>query len=299
LLAILCPLVAGGVLPAHADTANGTPLYFRETGHTLAYNFRLFWDRNGGLPIFGYPITEVFMEDGWPVQYFERARLEWHADIGWVLAGHLGRWAAERSGADPAFAPRDGVAYPGQVYFPESRHTLGGLFRKYQVSLGHLGRQYLNATNTAPAWAFGTVKSADSAWYAVRPTRITMPRIGLDTDVVEAGFSLGEWDVPRYTAAHYWPIAGYPGSPGNIVIAGHVGYRDTIFNYLPRAAVGDELFLTVNGADRRYVVDQVLTLLPTETWVMGPTSDEAVTLITCVPIGVYSHRLIVRAKPKP
>ena len=66
----------------------------------------------------------------------------------------------------------------------------------------------------------------------------------------------------------------------------------------PKAKLGDELFLTVNGAERRYVVTEIMTLLPSDTWVMGPTTDETVTLITCVPIGVYSHRLIVRAKPQ-
>ncbi|HYF63747.1 MAG TPA: sortase, partial [Herpetosiphonaceae bacterium] len=169
----------------------------------------------------------------------------------------------------------------------------------YQVSLGHLGRQYLDAVRPAPRWSLDTVKSADVAWNAVRPTRVRMPRIGLDTTVVEAGFSLGVWDVPRYSAAHYWPIAAYPGTAGNIAIAGHVGYRDTIFNYLPGARVADELYLTANGVERRYVVSEIMTLLPEDTWVLNPTDTEVVTLITCVPIGVYSHRLIVRATPKP
>lgn len=337
-----------GIAPqtTQAETQAGKPLWFKETRHTLAYNFRLFWERNGSLPIFGYPITEVFLEDGRPVQYFERARFEWHADIGWTLAGHLGRWAAEQVDDHPAFNPVSGAAYAGQIYFPETKHTLGGLFRqywerkgglqtfgyplseefleqnrddgktytvqyferarfeyhpelpaKYQVSLGLLGKQYLAAKNNAPAWATNGVNNADVAWDAVRPTRIRMPRIGIDTNIVEAGFSLGEWDVPRYTAAHYWPIAGFPNTQGNIVIGGHVGYRDIIFNYLPSARVGDKLMLTVNGVERSYTINEVLTVLPEDTWVMDATSQETVTLITCVPIGVYSHRLIVRAKP--
>jgi LPXTG-site transpeptidase (sortase) family protein len=344
---VLIGLMLGLTLPTSANTQAGTAVFFKETGHTLAYNFRLFWDSKGGLPIFGYPITEVFLEDGRPVQYFERARLEWHANLGIVQAGHLGRWAAERSQGNAAFNPRSAAAYPNQTYFPESRHTLGGLFRqywenngglpvfgyplseeflevnqqdgktytvqyfertrfeyhaelpaKYQVSLGHLGRQYLDVTRAAPDWTLAQVKSSASAWGAVRPTRVRMPRIGISTEIIEAGFSLGAWDVPRYTAAHYWPIAAFPATTGNIVIAGHVGYRDIIFNYLPKAKVGDELFLTVNGTERRYVVNEIMTLLPSDTWVMDPTSDETVTLITCVPIGVYSHRLIVRAKPQ-
>lgn len=57
--------------------------YFELTGHNLGGGFRGFWYARGGLAIFGYPISEEYMEtleDGNPyiVQYFERARLEFH-----------------------------------------------------------------------------------------------------------------------------------------------------------------------------------------------------------------------------
>src|SRR5690606_6760859 len=100
LLTLLALLTIAGLTapaaPAAANTRAGTPVRFRETGPTLAYAFREFYDRQGGLPIFGLPLTEVFVEDGRPTQYFERARLEWHGNLGLVQAGHLGRWAAER-----------------------------------------------------------------------------------------------------------------------------------------------------------------------------------------------------------
>lgn len=56
--------------------AGFTGLYFSATGHTLAGKFEDFWTRNGGLEIFGYPITEVVDQNGTKVQYFERARFE-------------------------------------------------------------------------------------------------------------------------------------------------------------------------------------------------------------------------------
>jgi LPXTG-site transpeptidase (sortase) family protein len=329
---------------AQANTEAGKPVRFQETGHTLAYSFRAFFDRNGGLPIFGLPISEVFFEDGRPVQYFERARFEWHAVFAQVQAGHLGRWAAQSYADHQAFAPVASSG-PGQTFFAPTSHTLsepflgfwqrrGGLdvfgypisepfeeassadgqpylvqyFERarfeyhpelppaYQVSLGHLGRQYL-AANPAPEWATAPVASASEAWNAVRPTRVRLPAAGVDTEIVEGGFSFGVWDVPRYTAIHYWPVSAFPGSAGNIVVAGHVGYRGIIFNQLPKTMVGDEIFVTVAGQDRRYLVQEVLTLLPKDTWVMQPTAEETLTLITCVPIGVYTHRLVVRAIP--
>ena len=341
LVATLAPYRRAG-----AETVAGTPILFKETGHTLAYTFRLFWDQQGGLPIFGYPITEVFIEQGRPVQYLERARLEWHADLGVVLVGHLGRWAAEGSAGHPAFAAVARASADGSDYVVETGHTLGGAFKEFwyangglhafgfplseefqevnredgrtytvqyferarfewhpdlppahQVQLGHMGRQYLQSEQSAPEWARTPVSGPERAWDGVRPTRIRMPRIDLDTEIVEGGFSLRGWDVARYTAVHYWPVAGFPGTPGNITIAGHVGYRDTIFNHLPTAAVGDDIVLSIDKAERRYRVTEILTVLPSDSWVMAPTRDETLTLITCVPIGVYSHRLIVRATP--
>src|SRR5207248_7709915 len=55
--------------------------YFQETGHNLGGGFLQYWQANGGLAQFGYPISEEFtetLEDGQPyiVQYFERARFE-------------------------------------------------------------------------------------------------------------------------------------------------------------------------------------------------------------------------------
>jgi LPXTG-site transpeptidase (sortase) family protein len=341
LLAITATLLPA---PALANTSAGTPVFFRETGHTLAYGFREFYNRQGGLPIFGLPITEVFVEDGRPVQYFERARLEWHGDLGIALAGHLGRWAADGRTGESAFAPVRSA--PANVrYFAETGHTLGGAFRdfwlsgggivtfgypisepfretndqdgrsytvqyfertrfeyhpenapRYRVLLGHLGRQYL-AAHPAPAWATAPVDSPTRAWESVIPSHVRIPRIGVDTDIVTAGFSLGKWDVPLRTAVYYWPISGYPGTPGNIVIAGHVGYRDIIFNKLPKVAVGDDIYVAAGGGERRYLVREMFTLLPDQTWVLAPTDDEVLTLITCVPIGVYSHRLVVRAYP--
>ncbi|HVG00766.1 MAG TPA: N-acetylmuramoyl-L-alanine amidase, partial [Chloroflexia bacterium] len=46
-----------------------------------------YWSRNGGIPVFGYPLSEGFQEksatDGktYLVQYFERNRLEYHPEL--------------------------------------------------------------------------------------------------------------------------------------------------------------------------------------------------------------------------
>jgi hypothetical protein len=73
--------------------------FFTETGHNLGGGFLVYWDANGGLAQFGYPISEEFvetLEDGkqYTVQYFERARFEWHPENQPpydVLLGQFGR----------------------------------------------------------------------------------------------------------------------------------------------------------------------------------------------------------------
>jgi LPXTG-site transpeptidase (sortase) family protein len=338
-------------LPSPARAAGtvqqlGEPVLFQETGHTLAYNFKVFWEKQGGLAIFGFPLTEVFLEDNRPVQYFERARLEWHADLNLVQAGLLGSWAVQNRRDEAPFKPiSQPPANPG-YYFAETGHTLRFGFLDYwlskgglpvfgfpiseefteknhedgqnytvqyfergrfeyhpdlptgqQVLLGQLGRLYLAQQRPAPAWAGAPVTAASEAWKTLSPDRIRIPRISLDTEIVEGGFSLEGWDVPRYTAVHYWPLSAFPGSKGNIIMAGHAGFKNTIFDQLPQAVSGDEVILSVGSTERHYKVNRLLIVQPWDTAVLGPTAQETLTLITCVPPGLFTQRLIVQAVP--
>lgn len=64
-----------GSLPALR--AQSDVRFFPETQHTLRGAFRVFWEANGGVEIFGFPITEEFTgPNGRITQWFERARFE-------------------------------------------------------------------------------------------------------------------------------------------------------------------------------------------------------------------------------
>jgi hypothetical protein len=73
--------------------------YFPETGHNLQGPFLAYWEANGGLALFGYPVSEELQEEiagaTRTVQYFERARFEHHpeqAGTPWeVILSQLGR----------------------------------------------------------------------------------------------------------------------------------------------------------------------------------------------------------------
>ncbi len=83
--------------PTVAQAAPGCA-YFAITGHQVCEPFLSYWRTRGGLERFGYPITERFDEEiegrVYPVQYFERRRMEYHAELAGtpyeVLLGRLG-----------------------------------------------------------------------------------------------------------------------------------------------------------------------------------------------------------------
>ena len=123
--------------------------YFPETGHSLSHGFKAFWERSGGLPIFGYPLTEEFSEINpdlgkpFTVQYFERQRFEYHLELAGtpyeVQLGRLGVEDAKRRGllGHPAFQPIPASAVSGDCwFFPETGHAVCGRFLAYWRSYG-------------------------------------------------------------------------------------------------------------------------------------------------------------------
>lgn len=93
------------------DPSSSSCSYYPETGHSVCAGFRAFWEEFGGLPALGYPISQEFDEYGVIVQYFERARFEWHPGAAPerydVLLGRLGADAALAAGVSTAPVPQD------------------------------------------------------------------------------------------------------------------------------------------------------------------------------------------------
>ncbi len=76
-----------------------------ETGFSVCFAFLEFFDQYGGVAQFGYPISGFEYHENKLVQYFEKARFEWHP---WKLEGQrvalsdLGRVYFDKLGEDPA-----------------------------------------------------------------------------------------------------------------------------------------------------------------------------------------------------
>jgi sortase A len=132
------------------------------------------------------------------------------------------------------------------------------------------------------------------------PTEIRIPRIKLDTRVreVTVRFDTWEWEVADFMAGHHTGTAN-PGDTGNVVIAGHRDIRGSVFMNLDKLKKGDDIFVYSGRGIFHYIVRTTKIVKPTAIEVMAPTSDARLTLITCTPVKIASHRLIVIADLDP
>jgi sortase A len=88
------------------------------------------------------------------------------------------------------------------------------------------------------------------------------------------------------------------GTDTNAVLTGHSGLPNSrLFTDLHDLVRGDLIYLDVLGETLAYRVAQIETVEPTDTDLLKVESGhDYLSLVTCTPIGVNSHRLIVRAE---
>jgi len=89
-----------------AEFSTDTPAcrYFPEKGMYVCYAFLDFFNANGGIAQLGAPISNIENHDGLYIQYFERARLEWHPELASgqrVTISALGRVYFDQRIGDP------------------------------------------------------------------------------------------------------------------------------------------------------------------------------------------------------
>ncbi|HKP52727.1 MAG TPA: PQQ-dependent sugar dehydrogenase [Chloroflexia bacterium] len=139
------PPVVGTPVPIPGNGSRRFP----ETGKTVTGIFLEYWDKNGGLPQQGFPISEVMAEISdlngktYTVQYFERAVFEYHPEIAdptyRVLLSQLGTFRYKQK--YPQGAPNQHVSATNPIKFNETGKTMGGKFREYWEKNGGLPQQ--------------------------------------------------------------------------------------------------------------------------------------------------------------
>jgi hypothetical protein len=147
LVVALVALVATLLTPPSPAVAAPAPpqsdafAFFPQTGHNVGMQVKRFFDANGGIDIFGLPLTDVFTDaSGLQVQYFERARFELRPATPPEARLSLTRLGAALSEgrSEPAFTWLSASSDPARDFFPPSGHSLGGAFRWYWQSHGGL-----------------------------------------------------------------------------------------------------------------------------------------------------------------
>jgi len=150
---LLIVTLVAGLLTAVPSRAQSNQRCFPETGLCISGRIREYWERNGGLPVFGFPITPQREEriEGRPfqVQWFERNRLELHPENARpydVLIGRIGADRLAQQGrvwfnfpkADPNNADAENCRF-----FRETGHQVCGEFlqayRRSGLDLGQPG----------------------------------------------------------------------------------------------------------------------------------------------------------------
>lgn len=106
----------------------------------------------------------------------------------------------------------------------------------------------------------------------------------------------------------HMPGTALPGERGNVFITGHSslpqlfssGGFKAIFAHLPEIKRGDEIIVDVEGQRFIYVVEGLKVVDPKEVRVINPPDPGGryLTLMTCVPPGLYLKRLVVLAQLK-
>lgn len=108
---------------------------------------------------------------------------------------------------------------------------------------------------------------------------------GISDDVLEKGAG--------HVEGTSLPVGG---KSTHAVLAAHRGLPSAkLFTDLDQMEIGDIFFLHILGKTLAYKIDQIKTVLPSETEDLDIIKGEDhVTLLTCTPYGVNTHRLLVR-----
>ena len=124
---------------------------------------------------------------------------------------------------------------------------------------------------------------------------ITIPKISVELPIYH-GTDEG---VLQVAAGHLEGSSLPVGGAGtHAVISAHRGLPSAkLFTNLDELEVGDRFTITVLNRMLTYEVDQISIVLPTEIDQLLPTEGmDYVTLMTCTPYGINTHRLLVRGK---
>ncbi len=128
-LAFLLPLFAAPVTAAEEKV-------FPATGKRVQGDFLRFFEANGGVDLFGPPITDEFVENGRTVQYFSRVRFEAWPENPPTHRVQLGLLAVQMGKVQPPIVANVAPDDPVRRFFPETGHVVAFAFKEFWETRG-------------------------------------------------------------------------------------------------------------------------------------------------------------------
>lgn len=128
--------------------------------------------------------------------------------------------------------------------------------------------------------------------------RVTIPAIQSDLPIYHGTTE----EVLNKGIGHLYGSSLPVGGEGShSILTGHTGLPGaTLWDNLKDIKEGDAVYMDVAGQKMKYEVNALEVVLPDETSKLKPeVGKDQVTLITCTPYGVNSHRLLVNAERVP
>ncbi len=144
---------------------------------------------------------------------------------------------------------------------------------------------------------------------AAMPDRIAIPAIGVDTVVVNAPRTGNTWESSHLTSqVGHMEGTAYPGQGSNVVLVAHryLSIRNGQpanpgpFASLDRLHPGDQILVYSAGTVYTYAMTEQMQITRRDTWIIGGTDGEMVTLMTCDAWNpatlTYDKLLVVRGR---
>lgn len=122
--------------------------------------------------------------------------------------------------------------------------------------------------------------------------RLVIPAIDVDLPVYHGTSERTLANGIGHLFGSQLPVGG-PGT--HALLTGHTGIPEaTLFDNLDQLEIGDAFYISVAGEHLKYEVSELDVVLPNETETLRPVvGEDLVTLITCTPYGINTHRLLV------
>jgi hypothetical protein len=272
--------------PFDPQEQDGSLRFFPETQQNLSARFNDYWHDNGGLRIFGFPISTQFRHHGTRVQFTERTVFEHHPDNPpeWqILFERLGAEAAERDGVDTSPQSPD-----GETPF-------------YHEDLWEDPEPVAEPEPEPVSEPEPVVEQRPAL-----PAELVIDRIGVRSTFEHLGRTPqgAMADPVGWDNVSWFNEGPRPGEVGNAAVAGHLdrpGGAPAAFWNLRQLAPGDRVtVITEDGERLVFEVTEIeqfhVNNAPTSK-IFGRSDERNMNLITCAgnwdhSIGMYDQRLV-------